>query len=477
MISLVENILLGKSGVKLSDLESALDILTERNIDYGDLYFQQSEYESWGIEDSKVKTGTYSLDRGVGVRSISDEKTGFAYSDDISVKSILLASETSREIGQHQKVNRVSLNPSKIINRLYTENNPLDSLTTQEKISLLQDIDSGIRSEDSSITQVFANLIGVHEHVLVIATDGTLAADIRPLVRLNVTVVVEKNGQREQGSAGMGGRYILSEFLGNKPMDLAREALRQALTNLGAKPAPAGSMDVVLGPGWPGVLLHEAVGHGLEADFNRKETSVFSNRIGEKVASSLCTVVDDGSMENRRGSLQIDDEGTPTERTVLIENGILKNYMYDKLNARLMGTKSTGNARRESYAYLPLPRMTNTFMLNGNNTQEQMIAAVEDGIYAANFGGGQVDITSGKFVFSASEAYRVKNGKILYPIKGATLIGNGPEVMQKISMVGNDMELDKGVGVCGKEGQSLPVGVGQPSLLINNLVVGGTDYE
>jgi TldD protein len=428
------------------------------------------------LEDGIVKEGNFNLDHGVGVRAISGEKTGFAYSDDIILPALVQAATAARAIAQQGTQTKLCAWRSKIIQQpLYTDSNPLDSLTTQEKVSLLRQIDSFARKQDPRITQVIVSLAGVFDTILVVGSDGTFNADIRPLVRLNVNVIAEQQGRRESGSSGGGARTTYQYFLENdRAFEYAEQAVRQALVNLEAIDAPAGAMTVVLGPGWPGVLLHEAVGHGLEGDFNRKGSSAFSNRIGERVASPLCTVVDDGTLLNRRGSLTIDDEGTPTRRTVLIENGILKGYMQDKLNAKLMGLEPTGNGRRESFSHIPMPRMTNTFMMPGPHDPKEIIASVKKGLYAVNFGGGSVDITSGKFVFSANEAYLIEDGKITRPVKGATLIGNGPDVMNKVVMVGNDLELDSGIGTCGKEGQSVPVGVGQPTLRIDNITVGGT---
>jgi len=456
-------------------LQQILGGVMSHQVDYADLYFQTLSHESWALEDGIVKDGSFNIDRGVGVRAVSGEKTGFAYSDEIALKSLEQAAGAAKSIASAGQDGSVQAWKSKSYPQLYGMENPLSSLNQQDKVELLKQVDAEARKVDSRITQVSVSLSGVHETILVVATDGTLAADVRPLVRLNVSVIAEHNGRRERGSAGGGGRLDYQMFLAEGlALEYAREAVRIALINLDAVAAPAGTMPVVLGPGWPGVLLHEAVGHGLEGDFNRKGSSTFSGRMGEKVASSLCTIVDDGTMERRRGSLNIDDEGTQTQHNILIENGILKGYMQDKLNARLMGVAPTGNGRRESYSSIPMPRMTNTYMLPGKHAPEEIIASVENGIYAVNFAGGQVDITSGRFVFSTSEAYLIENGKVTRPVKGATLIGNGPESMGKISMVGNDLELDKGVGVCGKEGQSVPVGVGQPTLKIDEITVGGT---
>lgn len=477
IINVATNSLLVPSGLDDNKLERVLHSLLVPGIDYADLYFQEVYNESWVLDEGLVKEGHFSIDRGVGVRAVSEEKTGFAYADDIFLHSLEEAATAARSIVrssiQLQQATKIGL--KKAETKLYSAENPLQSLTEQQKIQLLQEIDSYARQADSRVKQVIASLAGEYEIIYIFASDGTIAADIRPLVRLNVEVIVEHNNRRERGSMGGGGRFDYTYFGAHElAKAYAEEAVRQALVNLEAVPAPAGLMTVVLAPGWPGVLLHEAVGHGLEGDFNRKGSSSYSGRIGEKVASSLCTIVDDGTIENRRGSLHIDDEGTPTQHNVLIEKGILKNYMQDKLNARLMKTAPTGNGRRESYAHLPMPRMTNTFMLPGQQDPAEIIASVERGLYAVNFGGGQVDITSGKFVFSASEAYLIEKGKVTAPVKGATLIGNGPEVLNAVSMVGNDLKLDSGVGTCGKEGQSVPVGVGQPTLKIDQITVGGT---
>lgn len=469
--------LLEPAGITDNQLQNVLSSVLGNTVDNADLYFQSTYSETWVLEDGIIKGGSYNIDRGVGVRAMSGEKTGFAYSDDILMPALDQAAHAARSIskqGGHQAIKAWKWTTG---HELYLPVNPLDSLNENEKIALLQRVDAYTRQQDPRVIQVNVSLAAEYETVLVMASDGHLAADVRPLVRLNVSVVVEQNGRREQGYAGGGGRFDYLYFTENDlALSYAREAVRQALVNLEAVEAPAGTMPVVLGPGWPGVLLHEAVGHGLEGDFNRKGTSVFSGRLGQMVASPLCTVVDDGTLPNRRGSLNVDDEGVPTQRTVLIEKGILRNYIQDKRNARLMGMESTGNGRRESYAHTPMPRMTNTYMLPGKSAPEEIIASVKKGIYAVNFGGGQVDITSGKFVFSASEAYLIENGKITKPVKGATLIGNGPDVLTKVSMVGNDLQLDTGIGVCGKEGQSVPVGVGQPTLLIDALTVGGTNH-
>lgn len=469
------NVLLSPTGLEVNDLQSVLDQMMGNSINRADLYFQTSRHESWVLEDGIVKEGNYNIEQGVGVRAISGEKTGFAYSDEIILPALTQAADAAKTIARAGQQNQVQAWKKHSSHQLYLPVDPLYSLTTDEKIDLLKQVDAEARKQDPRIKQVIASLVGVHEVVLVASSDGTLNADVRPLVRMNVTVIAEDGDKREQASSGGGGRVDYAYFLEeDRALGYAREAVRQALVNLKAVDAPAGAMPVVLGAGWPGVLLHEAIGHGLEGDFNRKGSSAFSGRIGERVASPLCTIVDDGTLDARRGSLNMDDEGTITQQTMLIEKGILKGYMQDKMNAELMGEESTGNGRRESYAHLPMPRMTNTYMLAGEHNPQEIIESVEKGIYAVNFGGGQVDITSGKFVFSASEAYLIENGKITQPIKGATLIGNGPDVLTRVSMVGDDLELDTGVGVCGKEGQSVPVGVGQPTLKIDSLTVGGT---
>ncbi len=475
IITTVRHDLLDPAGLSEQQLHGMIEQLAGRNIDYADLYFQSTYSESWVLEDGIIKGGSFDIDRGVGVRAVSGEKTGFAYADDIVMPALEQAVQAARGIAHSGEQKSVQAWRKEVGHSLYLPVNPLHSLTEQDKVDLLQRVDQFIRSKDPRIVQVSVSIAGEHESILVMASDGHLAADIRPLVRFNVSLVVEQNGRRESGYAGGGGRCDYRYFLENDlAFQYAEEALRQALVNLEAVDAPAGMMPVVLGPGWPGVLIHEAVGHGLEGDFNRKGISIYSGRIGERVASPLCTVVDNGTLPNRRGSLNIDDEGTPTQNNVLIENGVLRQYMQDKRNAKLMKMQSTGNARRESYAHLPLPRMTNTYLMGGKSAPEEIIASVKKGLYAVNFGGGQVDITSGKFVFSASEAYLIENGKIGPAVKGATLIGNGPDALNKVSMVGNDLKLDAGVGVCGKDGQSVPVGVGQPTVLVDELVVGGT---
>ncbi len=477
LLETVEQTILQPAELEVSDLQQTLDSLQHVSIDAGDLYFQVTQQESWVMDDGIIREGAFNIESGVGIRAIAGEKTGFAYSDDISLKALTAASSNARAIarqGQNGGMDlQLGMAPAPA---LYSNLSPIDSRSSSDKVELLKKLDEFTRGLDPRIEQVIISLSGSIEHILVAATDNTLGADIRPLVRLNVTVLMHQDGRREQGSAGGGGRHDYEPFFDSeRAFDYAREAVRQAAVNLESVPTPAGSMPVVLGPGWPGVLLHEAVGHGLEGDFNRKGTSAYSNAMGERVASPLCTVVDDGTLEDRRGSLSIDDEGVPAQSTTLIENGILTGYMQDKMNARLMGMAPTSNGRRESYAHLPMPRMTNTYMLAGESDPGEIIESVDQGIYAVNFGGGQVDITSGRFVFSLSEAYEIKQGKLGRPLKGATLIGSGPEVMQRISMVGNDLSLDNGVGVCGKDGQSVPVGVGQPSLKIDEITVGGTD--
>ena len=467
--------LLTPYGLAEAELQKVLDQLMGHSIDNADLYFQLSRHESWMLEDGIVREGHHGIDQGVGVRALSGEKTGFAYSDEIILPALTEAAVAARAIAHSGRQGTVQAWQQPAAQGLYLPHDPLTVFDAEQKITLLRALDAEARRIDPRVKQVIVSLAGTHEVILVAGSDGTLAADVRPLVRMNVSVIAEQGKRREQGTAGGGGRVDYSYFQQEqRGLGYAREAVRQALLNLAAVSAPAGPMPVVLGPGWPGVLLHEAVGHGLEGDFNRKGSSAFSGRIGEQVASPLCTVVDDGTLPNRRGSLNVDDEGTPTRQTVLIENGILKGYMQDKLNASLMGQASTGNGRRESYAHLPMPRMTNTYMMAGEHDPQEIIASVDKGLYAVNFGGGQVDITSGKFVFSACEAYLIEKGKVTRPVKGATLIGNGPDVLTRVSMVGNDLELDRGVGVCGKEGQSVPVGVGQPTLKIDSITVGGT---
>ena len=475
ILNLARQAILAPAGIQDGDIEKIMNRLLSSSVDAADIYFQSSHSESWVMEGGIIKEGSHSIEQGAGVRAVSGEKTGFAYSDRIELPVLLEAANNVKAIVRQGQEARVRLVYAANEVQYYPIANPLKSLPEQQKIDLLRKVDSETRKLDARIEEVIVSLSGVHETILVANQDGSLAADIRPLVRMNVTVIVEENGRREQASMGGGGRSDYNYFIDqDQALNYGKEAVRQALVNLEAEDAPAGNMTVVLGAGWPGILLHEAIGHGLEGDCNRKGTSAFSGRVGERVAFDLCTVVDDGTLPGRRGSLSIDDEGTPTENTVLIEKGILKGYMQDKLNARLMGVKSTGNGRRESYASLPMPRMTNTYMLPGTHNPEEIIRSVKKGLYAKNFAGGQVDITSGKFVFSASEAYLIENGQITRAVKGATLIGNGPDVLTKVSMVGTDLQLDSGVGSCGKEGQSVPVGVGQPTLKIDGITVGGT---
>lgn len=479
MLNKVSESLLTPSGIDLSHLNQVLDHFSARNIDYGDLYFQLSQDESWSLEDSIIKEGGFYIDRGFGVRAVSGEKTGFAYADQITLNQLEQCAMAARSISQTSGQLLVKNFKKTTAYPRYAAINPLDTISREQKVELLHLVDKTARAEDPRVIQVNANLSAVYEEMLVAATDGTLAADIRPLVRLSVSVLVEQNGKRERGSAGAGGRFGLTWFLepnesGYRRAEyLAKEAVRQAVVNLHAVAAPAGTMPIVLGAGWPGILLHEAVGHGLEGDFNRKESSLFTGKIGELVTSPLCTIVDDGTVADMRGSITVDDEGVPSQRNVLIENGVLKGYIQDKLNARLMGVEPTGNGRRESYAHLPMPRMTNTYMTEGNHEFEEMIESVEYGLYAPHFSGGQVDITSGKFVFSTAEAYLIEKGKITKPVIGATLIGSGIDAMQQVSMVGKKMELDPGIGTCGKEGQSVPVGVGQPTVKLDKITVGG----
>ncbi|AEK59178.1 metalloprotease TldD [Acidithiobacillus caldus] len=456
-------------------LERVFAQLSRRALDDADLYFQYSRSEGFSLEEGVVKSGSHHIEQGVGVRAIQGERQGLAYSDEIAVDALLGAAEAARAIVHHSGAQRSLVWQRRQGLELYPPVDPLADLASEEKVAVLERVEAAARAADPRVVQVMASLSARFEAILVARLDGSMAADVRPLVRLNVLVIVESGGRREQGTAGGGGRSDYRSFLaGGAAEHYAREAVRQALVNLEARDAPAGTMDVVLGPGWPGILLHEAIGHGLEGDFNRKGTSAFSGRVGERVAAPGVTVVDDGTLSGRRGSLNVDDEGTPTQCTVLIEDGFLKGYLQDTLNARLMGTHSTGNGRRESYAHLPMPRMTNTYMRAGDRDPREIIASVKKGLYAVNFGGGQVDITNGKFVFSASEAYLIENGRITHPVKGATLIGNGPDVLTRVEMVGNDLALDTGVGTCGKDGQSVPVGVGQPTLKIRDLTVGGT---
>ena len=466
--------LLDPYSIGTGQLEQVFASMMAHRLDYADLYFQYSRAESWSLEEGIVKSGSFNIDQGVGVRAVSGEKTAFAYSDDISLNALDSAAQATRAIARQGGTQSVPILRHGSRREIFLPLDPIASLRDAEKVAMLERLERYARSLDPRVVQVMAGLAGEYEAVMVARSDGLMNADLRPLVRLSVQVIIESNGKREQGSAGGGGRFDYGYFDDEMLRKYAAQAVHQAVTNLDAAPAPAGKMTVVLGNGWPGILLHEAIGHGLEGDFNRKGSSAFSGRVGERVAAEGVTVVDDGTLARRRGSLQIDDEGNPTQCTTLIENGILKGYLQDSLNARLMGVPVTGNARRESYAHLPMPRMTNTYMLNGSKDPKEIIASVKHGLYAVNFGGGQVDITSGKFVFSASEAYLIEDGRITHPVKGATLIGNGPDVLTRISMIGNDMALDPGVGTCGKEGQSVPVGVGQPTVRIDGLTVGGT---
>ena len=475
-LAVAKSLLLTPFGLDESHLTRALAEIKANKVDEADLYFQYTRSEGWSLEEGIVKTGSFSIDQGVGVRAVSGEKTAFAYSDDISEASLLDAARTVRTISSAAQTGRVKTATKKIASArsLYKGLDPIATLDSAAKVKLLEKVEKLARAKDPRVAQVMAGLAAEYDVVMVARADGTLAADVRPLVRLSVTVIAEQKGRREMGSAGGGGRFGLAYFDDVIIAQYVDEAVKAALTNLEARPAPAGEMTVVLGSGWPGILLHEAIGHGLEGDFNRKGSSAFSGRIGQRVAAKGVTVLDDGTLTDRRGSLNVDDEGNTTQRNVLIEDGILKGYIQDAMNARLSGVAPTGNGRRESYAHVPMPRMTNTYMLGGDKSPEEIVASIKKGLYATNFGGGQVDITSGKFVFSASEAYWVENGKIMYPVKGATLVGSGPECLKRVSMIGNDMKLDSGVGTCGKEGQSVPVGVGQPTLRIDGLTVGGT---
>ncbi|MCA7086235.1 metalloprotease TldD [Cupriavidus sp. DB3] len=475
-LATAQQLLLNPYGLDEARLQRVLADIFTHKVDYADLYFQYTRSEAWSLEEGIVKSGSFNIDQGVGVRAVSGDRTAFAYSDEISLEALLQASAATRTIG------KVGSGRTKVAGSLasqggrdlYAPNDPLDSMPAAEKVALLERVEKMARAKDPRIVQVMAGLAGEYDVVLIARSDGVIAADVRPLVRVSVTVIAEQNGRREMGTSGGGGRYHYGYFSDDLLRTYVDEAVSSALVNLEARPAPAGAMTVVLGPGWPGVLLHEAVGHGLEGDFNRKGSSAFAGRMGERVAAKGVTVVDDGTLEGRRGSLNLDDEGNPTQCTTLIEDGILRGYIQDTLNARLMKMPVTGNARRESFAALPMPRMTNTYMLNGDRDPQEIVASVKRGLYAVNFGGGQVDITNGKFVFSASEAYLIEDGKITAPVKGATLVGNGPESLKDVTMIGNDMRLDSGVGVCGKEGQSVPVGVGQPTLRIENMTVGGT---
>jgi len=475
-LATAQQLLLTPFGLDESHLSKALAEITSHRVDDADLYFQYTRSEGWSLEEGIVKTGSFSIDQGVGVRAVSGEKTAFAYSDDISEASLLDAARTVRSISSAGRTGRVKTATRKIASSrsLYDGVDPIATLDSTAKVKLLEKVEKLARSRDPRVAQVMAGLASEYDVVLVARADGTLAADVRPLVRLSVTVIAEQNGRREIGSGGGGGRFGLAYFTDEQITEYVDHAVKAALTNLDARPAPAGEMTVVLGSGWPGILLHEAIGHGLEGDFNRKGSSAFAGRIGQRVAAKGVTVLDDGTIADRRGSLNVDDEGNASQRNVLIEDGILKGYIQDSLNARLMKVKPTGNGRRESYAHVPMPRMTNTYMLGGDKDPKEIVASIKKGLYATNFGGGQVDITSGKFVFSASEAYWVENGKIQYPVKGATIVGNGPDALTRVTMIGNDMALDSGVGTCGKEGQSVPVGVGQPTLRIDGLTVGGT---
>ena len=475
-LATAQSLLLAPFGLTEAHLSRALAEITAHKVDDADLYFQYTRSEGWSLEEGIVKTGSFSIDQGVGVRAVAGEKTAFAYSDDISEASLMDAARTVRSISTASQNRRVKTPARKVATSrsLYGGLDPIATMDSTAKVELLGRVEKMARARDPRIAQVMAGLASEYDVVMVARADGTLAADVRPLVRLSVTVIAEQKGRREMGSGGGGGRFGLAYFTDAQIAEYVDDAVKAALTNLDARPAPAGEMTVVLGPGWPGILLHEAIGHGLEGDFNRKGSSAFSGRIGQRVAAKGVTVLDDGTISDRRGSLNVDDEGHASQRNVLIEDGILKGYIQDSMNARLMGVKPTGNGRRESYAHVPMPRMTNTYMLGGEKDPKEIVASIKKGLYATNFGGGQVDITSGKFVFSASEAFWVENGKIQYPVKGATIVGSGPESLKKVTMIGNDMKLDSGVGTCGKEGQSVPVGVGQPTLRIEGLTVGGT---
>ncbi|MGC4078871.1 MAG: metalloprotease TldD [Rubrivivax sp.] len=476
-LAIAQSSLLEPAGIGETQLARALATIAEHRVDDADLYFQSTRHEGWSLEEGIVKGGSFSIDQGVGVRAVAGEKTAFAYSDDLSEAALLDAARTVRTIaaaGQNKRVKLARAPRIAASRALYAPMDPIATLDSTQKVALLERVEKLARAKDPRIVQVMAGLAAEYDVVFVARADGTRAADVRPLVRLSVTVIAEQDGRREVGTGGGGGRFGLGYFQDAVIEGYVRQAVDAALTNLESRPAPAGEMTVVLGPGWPGVLLHEAIGHGLEGDFNRKGSSAFSGRLGQRVAAPGVTVLDDGTLPDRRGSLNVDDEGVASKRNVLIEDGILVSYIQDSLNARLMGVKPTGNGRRESYAHLPMPRMTNTYMLAGDKTREEIVASMKRGLYATNFGGGQVDITSGKFVFSASEAFWVEKGKIQYPVKGATIIGSGPDALKRVSMIGNDLELDTGVGTCGKEGQSVPVGVGQPTLRIERLTVGGT---
>jgi TldD protein len=474
LFATADRTLLAPYGLDAGGLTRVFGQILSHQVDYADLYFQYSRGESWSLEEGIVKSGSFHIEQGVGVRAVSGEKTAFAYSDDISLPALESAAQATRAIARQGAEGSTAVTRRNEGRALYLPHDPIGSLQDADKVALLERLERMARARDPRVQQVIASLAGEYEVVLVARSDGLLAADVRPLVRLSVQVIAEQDGRREQGSAGGGGRTDYAHFTQERLQEYAKLAVDQALINLQARPAPAGTMTVVLGPGWPGVLLHEAIGHGLEGDFNRKGSSAFAGKVGKKVAARGVTVVDDGTLPGRRGSLSIDDEGNPTQCNTLIEDGVLRGYMQDNLNARLMGLPVTGNGRRESFAHVIMPRMTNTYMLNGDKDPQEIIASVKKGLYAVNFGGGQVDITSGKFVFAAVEAYMIENGKVTHPVKGATLIGNGPDVLTRVSMVGNDLALDSGVGTCGKEGQSVPVGVGQPTLRIDGLTVGGT---
>ncbi len=474
LLANAERLLLAPADLDFEKVSRALGSIHAHDVDFADFYFQHSCYESWSLEEGIVKAGTFNIDRGVGVRAVHGDKQAFAYSDDISLPALEEAATAVRAIGRQGQSASAPLGERGRTRLLYPAADPVMSLADADKVAMLTRLERRARAIDPRVVQVMASLAGEHETVLIARSDGLLAADERPLVRISITVIVEENGRREQGYSGGGARLDYGYFTDARLDELAKQAVDQALINLGARDAPAGNMTVVLGNGWPGILLHEAIGHGLEGDFNRKGTSAFSGRVGQRVAAPGVTVVDDGTLGERRGSLNLDDEGNPTQRTVLIEDGYLRGYMQDRLNSRLMKAGETGNGRRESFAHLPMPRMTNTIMLAGDREPAEIIASVKNGLYAANFGGGQVDITSGKFVFSAAEAWMIENGKLTYPVKGATLIGNGPDALTRVSMIGNDLALDAGIGTCGKEGQSVPVGVGQPTLRIDGLTVGGT---
>ena len=474
LLAEARRLLLEPAGLDDAHLARVLASIHAHQVDFADLYFQYARQESWSLEEGIVKSGAFSIDRGVGIRAVHGEKQAFAYSDDITLAALDEAAIATRAIGRQGRSAVAALDRIGAAHALYQPQDPIASLPEEAKVALLERLEKMARALDPRVAQVMASIAGEYEAVLVARSDGLIAADVRPLVRVSLTVIVEESGRREQGHAGGGGRFDYGYFTDAMLAHYAQLAVHQATLNLNAREAPAGTMTVVLGHGWPGILLHEAIGHGLEGDFNRKGTSAFSGRIGQRVASKGITVVDDGTIERRRGSLNMDDEGNPTHRTTLIEDGILTGYMQDRLNAGLMGVAPTGNGRRESFAYLPMPRMTNTIMLGGDRDSAEIIASVKDGLYAVNFGGGQVDITSGKFVFSMAEAWKIEDGKLAYPVKGATLIGNGPDALTRVSMVGDDLEMDSGVGTCGKDGQSVPVGVGQPTLKIDGLTVGGT---